>query len=99
MKSVPVSVRCCVTGIFLLPSRLYDLSGRYDIGSRWTYQPSSDSVPGLPAAAQRPYYVGDASVYLFGKNGEAPNDSMMYKNLNIHYYKKLQVRRICFIVG
>ena len=49
-------------------------------------------VPGLPAAAQRPYYVGDASVYLFGKNGEAPNDSMMYKNLNIHYYKKLQVR-------
>ena len=32
------------------------------------------------------------SVYLFGKNGEAPNDSMMYKNLNIHYYKKLQVR-------
>ena len=49
-------------------------------------------VPGLPAAAQRPYYVGDASVYLFGKNGEAPNDSMMYKNLNIHYYNKLQVR-------
>ena len=36
-------------------------------------------VPGLPAAAQRPYYVGDASVYLFGKNGEAPNDSMMIR--------------------
>ena len=49
-------------------------------------------VPGLPAAAQRPYYVGNGSVYLFGKNGESPNDSMMYKNLNIHYYKKLQVR-------
>ena len=41
-------------------------------------------VPGLPAAAQRPYYVGDASVYLFGKNGEAPNDSMMYKLSLIH---------------
>lgn len=49
-------------------------------------------VPGLPAAAQRPYYVGDASVYLFGKDGEHPNDSMMYKNLHIHYSKKLKVR-------
>lgn len=49
-------------------------------------------VPGLPAAAQRPYYIGDAQVYLFGKNGEAPNDSMMYKNLSIHYHDKLQVR-------
>ena len=25
-------------------------------------------------------------------NGEATNDSMMYKNLNIHYFNKLQVR-------
>ncbi|MBX9049873.1 BamA/TamA family outer membrane protein [Bacteroides thetaiotaomicron] len=49
-------------------------------------------LPGLPAAAQRSYYVGDASVYLFGKNSEAPNDSILYKNLNIHYYDKLQVR-------
>ena len=49
-------------------------------------------VPGLPTAAQRAYYVGDASVYLFGKNGEAPNDSILYKNLNIHYYDKLRVR-------
>lgn len=49
-------------------------------------------VPGLPAAAQRPYYIGDAQVYLFGKNGETPNDSMMYKNLSIHYHDKLQVR-------
>lgn len=49
-------------------------------------------VPGLPAAAQRPYYIGDAQVYLFGKNGEAPNDSMNYENLCIHYHDKLQVR-------
>lgn len=49
-------------------------------------------VPGLPAAAQRPYYVGDASVALFGKNGEEPNDSVMYRDLKIYYYKKLQVR-------
>lgn len=49
-------------------------------------------VPGLPAAAQRPYYIGDAQVYLFGKNGEAPNDSLNYENLCIHYHDKLQVR-------
>lgn len=49
-------------------------------------------VPGLPAAAQRPYYIGDAQVYLFGKNGEAPNDSLFYENLCIHYHDKLQVR-------
>lgn len=49
-------------------------------------------VPGLPAAAQRQFYLGKTSVSLFGKNGESPNDSMMYKNLHIHYYDKLQVR-------
>ncbi|MDD3039323.1 BamA/TamA family outer membrane protein [Bacteroides sp.] len=49
-------------------------------------------IPGLPVAAQRPYYVGNGSVYLFGKNGEVPNDSMQYENLNIHFYDKLHVR-------
>ncbi len=49
-------------------------------------------VPGLPEAAQRPYYVGKGTVYLIGKNGEAPNDSITYENLEIHYYNKLQVR-------
>lgn len=49
-------------------------------------------VPGLPAAAQRQFYLGKTSVSLFGKNGESPNDSMMYKNLHIHYYNKLEIR-------
>lgn len=50
-------------------------------------------VPGLPAAAQRRYYVGStATVSLMGKEGEMPNDSLRYKNLMIHYYDKLQVR-------
>lgn len=49
-------------------------------------------VSGLPAAAQRQYYIGNASVYLFGKNGETPNDSLIYENLNIHYHDKLKVR-------
>lgn len=49
-------------------------------------------VAGLPAAAQRPYYLGSTSVHLFGKNGEVPNDSLLYKELMIHYYDKLEVR-------
>ena len=49
-------------------------------------------VPGLPAAAQRPYYVGNKTVYLIVKNGEQPNDSMDYRGMKIHYYKKMQVR-------
>lgn len=49
-------------------------------------------VPGLPAAAQRQYYVGKTSVYLIGKDGEMPTDSMDYKGMNIFYYKKMQVR-------
>lgn len=50
-------------------------------------------VPGLPAAAQRPYYVGaTTNISLMGKNGEVPNDSLRYEGLMIHYYNKLQVR-------
>lgn len=49
-------------------------------------------VPGLPAAAQRPYYMGNASVYLFGKNGEQPTDTLNYRGIDIHYYQKLQIR-------
>lgn len=49
-------------------------------------------VPGLPVAAQRPYYVGKTSVFLHGKAGEAPNNSFDYKGIDVHYYKKMQVR-------
>ena len=49
-------------------------------------------VAGLPAAAQRRYYVGNKTVYLIGKNGEQPNDSMNYKGMDIHFYNKMQVR-------
>ena len=49
-------------------------------------------VPGLPDAAQRPYYVGKTSVFLYGKGGEAPNSTLEYRGLDIHYYKKMQVR-------
>lgn len=49
-------------------------------------------VAGVPAAAQRPYYIGDVSVNLYGKGGEVPNDSMMYNGMKIRYYKKLRVR-------
>jgi len=49
-------------------------------------------VAGLPDAAERPYYVGDFSVYLYGKNGERPTDSLTYRNMTVYYQKKLQVR-------
>lgn len=49
-------------------------------------------VAGLPDAAQQQYYVGRSSVYLYGKKGETPNDSMIYKDMSIHYYDKLKVR-------
>ena len=49
-------------------------------------------VPGLPDAAQRPYYVGKTSVFLYGKGGEVPNSTLEYRGLDIHYYKKMQVR-------
>lgn len=50
-------------------------------------------VAGLPAAAQRPYYVASTTnVSLLGKGGELPNDSLRYQNLMIRYYNKLQVR-------
>lgn len=49
-------------------------------------------IKGLPAAAQRPYFLGNLSVYLYGKGGEQPNDSITYKDMDVHFYNKLQVR-------
>ncbi len=49
-------------------------------------------VPGMPAGAQRPYYLGNTSFYLRGAQGQTPNDSLLYKNLWIYYYDKLKLR-------
>ena len=49
-------------------------------------------VPGMPAVAEKPFYVGRKSFYLMGRQGERPNDSVTYKGLTIHYHDKLQVR-------
>lgn len=49
-------------------------------------------VPGMPQVAEKPFYVGKQVVHLLGKEGETPNDSIIYKGLAIHYYNKLQVR-------
>jgi len=48
-------------------------------------------IPGLPNEAFRQYYVGKATVYLYGKKGEFPTDSMYYKTIKIHYYKKMPI--------
>lgn len=49
-------------------------------------------VAGVPEAALHSYYIGNVSANLYGKGGEVPNDSIMYKDLKIRYYKKLHVR-------
>lgn len=49
-------------------------------------------VPGMPDVAEKPFYVGKKSFYLYGKQGQAPNDSMEYKGLSIYYHNKLRVR-------
>ena len=49
-------------------------------------------VAGMPAVAEKPFRLGRKSFYLLGKNGEAPNDSLVYKDLTIHYHDKLHVR-------
>lgn len=49
-------------------------------------------VPGMPAAAEKLFYLGKKSIYLMGKQGEAPNDSMNYKGITYHYYDKPGVR-------
>lgn len=46
----------------------------------------------LPAAALHPWWIGDISFYLTGDNNEAPNKQMRYKNFDIHYHDKLNVR-------
>lgn len=49
-------------------------------------------VAGMPAVAQKPFYVGQRSIWLAGKNGEAPNAELDYKGLRIHYFNKPGVR-------
>lgn len=47
---------------------------------------------GTPSNALKPYRIGNISVHLSGYNGEAPNDSIQYEDMTIHYYNKLLIR-------
>lgn len=49
-------------------------------------------VAGMPADAERPFYVGQTTFHLYGKQGELPNDSTTYKDLKIYYHDRLRVR-------
>ena len=49
-------------------------------------------VAGMPEVAEKPFRLGRKSFHLLGKNGEAPNDSLVYKDLAIYYHDKLRVR-------
>lgn len=49
-------------------------------------------VAGMPKEAEKPFFVGNNTFSLMGPQGQMPNDSLLYKDLWIHYYKKLKVR-------
>ena len=49
-------------------------------------------VAGMPEVAEKPFRLGRKSFHLLGKSGEAPNDSLVYKDLTIYYHDKLRVR-------
>lgn len=49
-------------------------------------------VDGMPPIAEQLFYVGNKSVYIAGKKGEDPDNSLEYKGLTIHYHDKLKVR-------
>lgn len=69
-----------------------------------TYQADTTQVPGghvslrmvpvagMPEVAEKRFYVGQKSIYLFGKQGERPNDSVDYKGLRIYFHDKIPVR-------
>ena len=48
-------------------------------------------APGMPSVAEKPFYVGKKAFYLYGKQGQTPNDSIDYKGLRIYYHDKLRV--------
>lgn len=47
---------------------------------------------GIPKNVLKRWNVGNISIHLYSKEGEEPNDSIIYKNLTIHYRDKLKVR-------
>ncbi len=49
-------------------------------------------VAGMPEVAEKSFHVGKRSIYLAGRQGETPNDSIDYQDVTIHYYNKLGVR-------
>lgn len=49
-------------------------------------------VEGMPGVAEKPFNIGRKRFILMGRNGEMPNDSMVYRDLTIYYHDKLRVR-------
>ncbi len=47
---------------------------------------------GMPAVAEKPFYMGSSSVYITGRKGEKPDKQMTYKGLDIHYHDNMPVR-------
>lgn len=49
-------------------------------------------VSGMSSVVEKPFRVGKKAFFLYGKQGQTPNDSIDYKDLRIHYHDKLRVR-------
>ena len=49
-------------------------------------------LPACLPLPSKPFYVGKKAFYLYGKQGQTPNDSIDYKGLRIYYHDKLRVR-------
>lgn len=47
---------------------------------------------GMPAVAEKPFYLGKKTFYLFSRQGERPTDTLEYKGLRILYHEKMKVR-------
>lgn len=47
---------------------------------------------GIPVNATKRWNIGNISVHLYGVNGEEPNDSLRYEEMDIHFHDKLKLR-------
>lgn len=49
-------------------------------------------VDGMPAEAEKTFYIGKTTVNIVGRNGEATNKSLEFRGMTVNYYEDLSVR-------
>ncbi len=43
-------------------------------------------ITGMSAVAEQPFHLGRKSIYLYGRNGQVPTDSLLYQGIRIYYH-------------